>query len=119
MGPYCLDPKIACEGKEPIYDLIGVVNHMGSMVSPQVFQNILWFHEFFQPRALPLIIFQSYGHYTAAVRHPDKPEQWRKADDSHVRDIDEKQAKSEYAYLLFYQVYIYGPWTEHSSRPYP
>ena len=34
MGPYCLDPKIACEGKEPIYDLIGVVNHMGSMVSP-------------------------------------------------------------------------------------
>lgn len=77
MGPYCLDPKIACEGKEPIYDLIGVVNHMGSM---------------------------SYGHYTAAVRHPDKPEQWRKADDSHVRDIDEKQAKSEYAYLLFYQL---------------
>ena len=38
------------------------------------------------------------------MRHPDKPEQWRKADDSHVRDIDEKQAKSEYAYLLFYQV---------------
>ena len=36
MGPYCLDPKIACEGKEPIYDLIGVVNHMGSMVSPSI-----------------------------------------------------------------------------------
>ena len=33
MGPYCLDPDIACDGKQPIYDLIGVVNHMGSMVS--------------------------------------------------------------------------------------
>ena len=34
MGPYCIDPSKACpEGKEPIYDLIGVVNHMGTMVS--------------------------------------------------------------------------------------
>jgi len=77
MAPYCLDPDIACDGKQPIYDLIGVVNHMGSM---------------------------SYGHYTAFVRHPDKPEQWKKADDSNVRNIEEKQAKSEYAYLLFYQL---------------
>lgn len=78
MSPYCLDPAVACPGgKEPVYDLIGVVNHMGTM---------------------------SYGHYTASVRHPDKPDQWRKADDSHVRDIQEKQAKSEHAYLLFYQL---------------
>ena len=53
---------------------------------------------------LKLKILQSYGHYTASVRHPDKREVWRKADDSHVREIPEKQAKSEYAYLLFYQV---------------
>jgi len=78
MGPYCIDPSKACEGgAEPIYDLVGVVNHMGTM---------------------------SYGHYTASVRHPDQRDVWRKADDSHVRDIPEKQAKSEYAYLLFYQL---------------
>ena len=29
------------------------------------------------------------------------------------------QAKSEYAYLLFYQVHIYGSWTKHPSRLYP
>ena len=39
MGPYCLDPKVACEGKEPIYDLIGVVNHMGSMVSTKLYSH--------------------------------------------------------------------------------
>jgi len=78
MSPYCMDPSAACDGgAEPVYDLIGVVNHMGSM---------------------------SYGHYTAAIRHPDQPDVWRKADDSRVNNIDEKQAKSEYAYLLFYKL---------------
>ena len=34
MSNYCLDPEKACpDGKDPIYDLIGVVNHMGTMVS--------------------------------------------------------------------------------------
>ena len=94
MGPYCLDPDIACDGKQPIYDLIGVVNHMGSMVSIIHYQH--W--------KRCQLHFKSYGHYTAFVRHPDKPEQWKKADDSNVRNIEEKQAKSEYAYLLFYQV---------------
>ena len=33
MSNYCLDPENACpDGKDPIYDLIGVVNHMGTMV---------------------------------------------------------------------------------------
>ena len=32
MTPYCLNPDIACEGQKPVYDLVGVVNHMGSMV---------------------------------------------------------------------------------------
>ena len=37
MSPFCLDPKIACDGITPSYDLIGVVNHMGSMVSGKIY----------------------------------------------------------------------------------
>jgi hypothetical protein len=77
MSPFCIDPKIACDGVAPSYDLIGVVNHMGSM---------------------------SFGHYTARVRHPDNPEIWRTADDSHVSNCDKTAVVNEYAYLLFYKL---------------
>lgn len=77
MSPFCLDPKIACDGIPPNYDLIGVVNHMGSM---------------------------SFGHYTARVRHPDNPDIWRLADDSHVSDTSLKSIVNEHAYLLFYRL---------------
>ena len=33
MSPFVIDPKEACNGVPPNYELCGVVNHMGSMVS--------------------------------------------------------------------------------------
>lgn len=77
MSPFCIDPESACDGLKPNYDLIGVVQHMGSM---------------------------SFGHYTARIRHPDHPEVWRLADDSHVKDCNPKSAVNENAYLLFYKL---------------
>ena len=33
MSPFVIDPNEACDGVPPNYELCGVVNHMGSMVS--------------------------------------------------------------------------------------
>jgi len=77
MTPYCLNPDIACEGQKPVYDLVGVVNHMGSM---------------------------SFGHYTARVRHPEHPNVWRTADDSNVSDCKKDRVCTEHVYLLFYKL---------------
>ncbi|CAG5096410.1 Oidioi.mRNA.OKI2018_I69.XSR.g14605.t1.cds [Oikopleura dioica] len=77
MSPFVIDPKEACNGVPPNYELCGVVNHMGSM---------------------------SFGHYTAYVKHPDKESQWRLADDSHVRDVRQSSVVSDNGYLLFYKL---------------
>lgn len=79
MSPFVIDPKEACNGIPPNYELCGVVNHMGSM---------------------------SFGHYTAYVKHPDKKEEskWRLADDSHVRDVRPASVVSDNGYLLFYKL---------------
>lgn len=79
MSPFVIDPKEACNGVPPNYELCGVVNHMGSM---------------------------SFGHYTAYVKHPDKKDEskWRLADDSHVRDVRPASVVSDNGYLLFYKL---------------
>ena len=58
----------------PIYDCMGVVNHLGSMHG---------------------------GHYTAFVKHPvDK--QWTSFDDSYVRKMQKTAVATSNAYMLFY-----------------
>jgi ubiquitin C-terminal hydrolase len=60
---------------DPVYDLYGVVNHMGS----------------------------SYGgHYIAYAKHPYN-DTWYEYDDSHVTPIREEDVRSKSAYVLFYK----------------
>lgn len=79
LSPYCSGPV---DEVLPLYDLYGVVNHMGGILG---------------------------GHYTAYVRLPSHEHwdanevDWRLCDDSRVSTVSEKNTVSRSAYLLFYR----------------
>ncbi|XP_070557483.1 ubiquitin carboxyl-terminal hydrolase 19-like isoform X2 [Ptychodera flava] len=80
MSKYCCGPANP-DGADYLYDLYGVVNHMGGILG---------------------------GHYTAYARlrshqHCDPNEvDWRLFDDSRVTPVSEKNVVTRSAYLLFY-----------------
>ena len=64
------------ENLECIYNLIGVINHKGSL--------------------------QEYGHYYAFVKNPIK-KKWYKIDDSNVTTLKTSEIVNQNAYVLFYE----------------
>lgn len=79
MGQYVLSHKQACEmGQNPeplIYDLVGVINHYGSM---------------------------NFGHYVAFAKN-SRNSKWYEFNDSSVSHIEPDAVCTSAAYVLFYK----------------
>ena len=76
LAPYIAQPLP--EGQAAIYDLIGVVHHLGMSIE--------------------------YGHYTATTKHANDGEWYRYDDDEVSRCTDENLQHDATAYLLFYKL---------------
>ena len=73
MKPYMVDPE---SSKNTVYDLYGVINHMGGLSS---------------------------GHYTSFVESVIQKDFWVHFDDESISKLDPSNIVSKAAYVLFYK----------------